>query len=1145
MKLTYPYKPLSSLLVYITAGLWAYAFSPSQYNSESVLKEGHWVKIRVSENGIHQITDAQLREMGFSDPNKVTVYGYGGAVITDSTFKTPLSNPTGPDCHPEDLPQIYSYHNSTYGRLLFYGEGNIRPGIGTNPTRIESINLNRYSNYGYYFLTDSKPQKSVPSYPTNSNTRNVTSHSVAMMQDINEENPTRGGAFYFSKDIMTDPNQSFTFDVQSPLADKNSAYLTYVAVAKYDPRPQLTVNIPEIVPQKGTEVFGTGDAQTSSNIYYSKCTGYLKFTPTAGASGPYTFSISPYNCSPSYAAIDWVFFSYKRANDLAGESQRRMIFPGLRSDSRVYIDNATRTTEVWDVTYPYYVRRFKTLIDSDMRLRFNPNRTYNTSTYPALHVIAFDYANGTFPTPEIVGVVPPQNLHGMATPDMVIITTSLCREQAERLARLHREHQGMDVAVVDQQEVFNEFSSGTPNAMAYRRFAKMLWDRDKSKFRYLLLFGEGSYDNARHQFKGNERLMTYQTEDYYQAASVTTNYCADSYFGMLSDYFSLSDISKTQMDIAVGRIPAANTSDAKTAVNKIERYLTTSYTQPYRNRALIMADDGDLNKYVMQSDYTSDTIKTASPATTTTKAYVGLYPLKKSQAQQAREVIINALQQGQSYVCYTGHGGPAGLTGEGLWNQMYVSKTEYLYPPFWMLSTCDTFSFDHLDNGFGEQLLYKENGGAIAFVGAGRTVYADSNYLLSTSVANAFFSAKPGDTVGEIFRNARNNTLAKATDNATGINTLCYNLGGDPAIPVFPPSYEVVTTGINGIVPDESNTAILTPLADNTISGAVTLNGQVATSFNGEVTISIYDGSITHPLNYSITELVEGKPVSKTINVTTDEQLLTEVCVPVSAGRFSTTLTVPQPMQSGQTNRVTYFATNDSRDLRASGITNNVEVGDYDPSEAITDTEAPVITEFYINDPSFADGDEADAAVTLFATIEADRSGINTSNGTIGGATALNLDGQKSYPSVRNALMAQPDGSYKLEMPIKDLNDGRHSLTLSVSDNMGNRSERTLAFTVVTRTVKASLSTDKPSTRTDATFDISHNFTETPTGRLVIEDANGNTVFSRDNCPFPFTWELTDTAGEKVADGLYRAYAILKAGQQYSNTAKCKVVVIK
>lgn len=1143
MRLTHPHKPLLSLIASMAIGLSVNAFSPSQYNSESVLKDGHWVKIRVSENGIHQITDVQLRALGFSDPDKVTVFGYGGAVITDNTFKTPLSNPTGPDCHPEDLPQLYCYHG--YGRLLFYGESNARAGVGTNPTRIESIDLNRYSKYGYYFLTDSYPQKSVPGYSTNSNTRDVTTHRVAMLQDINEENPTSGGTFYFSKDLIAHPDQPITFEVKDPLAQ--TAYLTYVAVAKQSgARPQFIVNIPDIVEEKSTEVLGIGDAlESSSSTYYSKCSGYLKFIPTAEASGPYTFTITPYGGTPTYAAIDWAYFSYMRANDLGGESQRRMIFPGLRYDSRVYISNAPLTTEVWDVTYPYYVRRFKTLRDTDGRIRFYPDRTYNTSDYPALHVVAFDYANGTFPTPEVVGEVTPQNLHGMSTPDMVIITTPLCKEQAERLAQLHRDHQGMEVAVVEQQEVFNEFSSGTPTAMAYRRFAKMLWDRNSAKFRYLLLFGEGSYDNAGHQFKGNERLMTYQTEEYSQAASATTNYASDAYFGMLSDYFRIDNISKTQMDIAVGRIPAANITDAKSTVDKIERYLTTPTTQPYRNHALLLADDGDLNKHVMQSDETSDTIRLAAPATTTAKSYIGLYPLKDSQAQQAREVIANALIQGQSYVCYTGHGGPKDLTGENLWNKMYVSKTEYLYPPFWMLSTCDTFSFDHLDNGFGEQLLYKTNGGAIAIVAAGRTVYSDSNQLLSTAVANAFFSAKPGDTIGDIYRRARNNTLAKSTDTATGVNTLCYNLGGDPAIPVYPPSYEIVTTEVNGTAPDGSSTLNMKPLADNTISGAITLNGQVVTSFNGQVIISIYDGEVTHSLSYSVSEIVDDKSVTRTINVKTDEQLLTEVCVPVTEGRFSTTLTVPQPQQPGLTNRISYFATNEDNSSRASGVTNDVIVGTYDPATAITDTEAPVISEFYLNDISFADGDEADAAVTLFATILADRTGINNSNGTIGGATTLNLDGQKSYPSVRNALMAQPDGSFKLEMPIKDLSDGRHTLTLSVSDNAGNRSERTLAFTVVTRTVKASLSVDNKATRTEATFDLTHDFTETPTGRLVIEDAAGNTVFSRDNCTFPFTWNLKTTDGTDTADGLYRAYAILNAGNQYSNTAKCEVVVIK
>lgn len=1138
------YRKVAALIATLATTLSANAFSAAQYNIESVLKEGKWVRVKVTQNGIHQFTDEQLREMGFSNPEKVTVYGYGGAVITSNEFKTPLADPTSPDCHPEDLPQIYSYHAN--GRLLFYGEGNVRASALADNTRLEKININRYSNYGCYFLTDSKPARSIPSYAVGNGSIDVTEHSVVQFQDYNVENPTGGGAHYFSRDIIARPGLVTTFNVDSPIDEVNSGYLSYVAVAKHDDRPQFSVGIPEIISGKGSEVYGLGDAQTASNVFYSKCAGYLKFTPTLNASGNYDFTIAPYSCSPSYAAIDWVYFTYRRNNDFAGKSQMNMVFPGLKYGSNIWIDNATATTEVWDVTMPYYVRRYRiSSNDSTSRIKVYPDRNYNSATLYALHLVAFDYANGSFPTPEVVGEVEAQNLHGMSTPNMVIITTPICREQAERLAEIHRKHQGMEVAVVEQQQVFNEFSSGTPTAMAYRRFIKMLWDRNSSKLKHLLLFGEGSYDNARNQFSGNERLMTYQTEEYYQAASTTTNYCSDAYFGMLADYFEVYNISKVKIDIAVGRIPAGNAGDAKSAVNKIENYFNAQHSSPYRNRALIMGDDGDLNKHVIQSDEIVAKIQAAAPATTTTKAYVGLYPKENGIAVHARELIANTLQQGQSYVCYTGHGNPGGLTLEELWNKSYINKTSYSYPPFWMLSTCDTFTFDQLNSGFGEQLIYQENGGGIAVVGAGRTVYADSNHILSTAMATAFFSAKPGDTLGELYRTARNNAIVLSNDVATGVNTLCYNFGGDPAIPVFPPTYKVNATSVNGVELTDTTTSTITPLADNTIAGVVTNGGQVATSFNGKVTISIYDGIVTHPLNYAVTKMVNGQPQSVTVNVTTDEHLLTEISVPVTNGRFSASFTIPQPTEPGTANRITFYAANTDETIFASGINSNVSVGQYDADKEIADTQAPIISEFYIDDIDFADGDEIDASTTVYATIRADRSGINTSTGSIGGATTLSLDRRKTYSGVRSALKAQPDGSYTISMPIKDLADGRHTLTLSVCDNIGNCAERTIAFTVVTRSVNAALAVDNKTTRSAATISLTHDFSETPSGRLVIEDADGNTVFSRENCAMPFTWNLTDSNGDTVPDGLYRAYAILNAGNQYANTPKCDIVVIK
>lgn len=1145
MRTAYPHKPLLSLLVLIATGLTTFAFSPSQYNSESVLKSGHWVRVKVSQNAIHQITYDQLREMGFSDPSKVTVYGYGGAVLTDDTFKIPIANPKESSQHPEDLPQIYAYR--IQDRLLFYGECGVRPGVGSNSTRKEQgdTRINRYSPYGYYFLTDCQSIKSVPGISFNSsNTRTVTTHTSVNYKDFNDENPTDGGVFFFSRDIIANPDLTVDFDIENQ-DPSVSAYFCYYAVAtSYSSTPTFTVTLPDGTDGTGKAyIEGKAEKLNSPNSKYAKCNGYQYFT-TRGADDPETlnsFRITPKSPAPSYAAIDWAYLSYTRKNGLNGGSQCHMVFPGLRSDNLVVIPESSLTTEVWDITNPFYVRRFN-LRYRNGETQFTPAKSYRDTENPSLHAVAFDYINGQFPTPEFDGVVPNQNLHALTSPDLLIVATETCRDQALRLAEAHRELQGLDVVVVSQQEIFNEFSSGTPTPMAYRRFAKMLYDRNPEKFRYMLLFGEGCFDNVGYIYPARDRLITYQVADYALASNKTTNYVADSYFGMLDDYYDPDEIAKTKMDIAVGRIPASNVSDAKSAVDKIITYLSTPVTQPYHNRALLMADDGDTQKHVSQSDATADTIRLAAPMVTTTKSYVNIYPLKYSKAVQAREKIIASLIQGQDYVCYTGHGGATSFTSEGLWSKYNVESTDYINPPFWMLATCDAFAFDRLDNGISEAMLYKANGGAIGVVAASRTVYADSNHTLSTSIANAYFSAKPGETIGDVYRNGRNASLAKS-DEATMTNTLCYNLAGDPAIPVRVSDLTVTAATVNGVSTLDGTTIEMKPLTQNTVTGSITSSdGQVVESFNGSIVISIYDAP--QPTNVSYSGTVPGQSGTQTVYVTLDESLLTEISVPVVNGKFSANIVIPDPVRPDQTNRMSFFAANDDQSLCASGYFNNLIVSTADAGQAIDDTTPPVISELYLDTPEFTDGDEVGSSTTLYATIDSDETGINNATGTVGGGSTLTIDGQKTYP-VKSALSPQPDGSYTLAYPLSDLTDGRHTLRLSVTDNAGNHSSRSIGFTVMTRDVKAELIVDGKAARESIDIDIRHDFASTPTARLIIEDADGNIIINRENCAMPYTWDLKDSGGAKVADGIYRAYAIMQSGRQYSNTPKAEIVVIK
>ncbi len=75
----------------------------------SLLASGHWVKIRVKESGIHQISDDELRAMGFVNPEQVSVFGFPAAAMADYRLY---------DGIPSDLPPVTSMRRN--GKLLFY-----------------------------------------------------------------------------------------------------------------------------------------------------------------------------------------------------------------------------------------------------------------------------------------------------------------------------------------------------------------------------------------------------------------------------------------------------------------------------------------------------------------------------------------------------------------------------------------------------------------------------------------------------------------------------------------------------------------------------------------------------------------------------------------------------------------------------------------------------------------------------------------------------------------------------------------------------------------------------------------------------------------------------------------------------------------
>ena len=1131
----------------------ASAYSSSYYTKNSVLSSGKWVKIKVTEIGMQEITHEQLREWGFSDPSKVCVYGYGGASLTKNTFDSKF---------PDDIPAQPVYYGED--KLIFYGEPDLKVTLGSKVQNIEILR-NMYSTAGYYFISDYNPGASDLPKNKNFNLSNIITkenhYNIAYIEN-EVDNIAQAGTFFFDKSLIEKNGQEYSFNIPKAVANK-SAYFKYTFAGKASNYASLSVthNIPDSLIAKAKHNQVTPSSLTSQ--YYFTSDGEIEFKTVEGLDDNLSFTFNAPTIA-SYAAIDYAYISYIRKNDFSNESQMRMIFSeSVNQNTNFIIANSNDNVQVWNVTNPHNIYPHALSFNENSKNSIGSfDKTYNYSSTGNACLVAFDPSK-EMNRVEFVEQVENQNLHGLAVPDMVIITNDLCQPYAEQVAQAHRDYQNMTVQVINQKQIFNEFSSGTPSAMGYRRFLKMHYDRNSSKFKYLLLFGEGSWDNRGVIYPKEDRLLTYQAEIVDDARSAAKAFCGDSYFGMLNDDYDPDLFYSNLVHIGIGRIPAQTTNNAQAAANKIVNYLKNPPTQATFNRAVILADEGDSYGHLIQQEENTDSILSIAPNTTCTRAFCSIYPSSALDAPEARDKIIQALVKGQGFFSFAGHGGESAFSGKDLWTVNAIKETNYSHSPIAMFATCDAFAFDRKDGGMAEAALYKENGGFIAVVAASRTVYMQFNQYINRAFTCELFNATDKDLIGDVYRCARNKAATVISDRTLGVNTMCYNLAGDPALPLYKPTLNVETTTINGaaISSESSINHKISPLTKNVIEGQITNSaGSVQKSFNGAITLSIYDGpksylttysnktEYVNPIDTTFTEPVQYDKLLRTgdsVNVVLDEDLLAEITVPVKDGKFTATLVTPIPQKFNSVSRISYFAISDDKKLRANGYFNDIILTSFDETTAIVDETAPIIEQCYINDPSFNNGDIIDSDFVLYATISPDETGINSATSSIGTSTVITLDGKKSFPLASSAMSYNPDGTASLTYHITDIEDGQHLLTLSVSDNAGNRTNHTLSFVVINRSAKATLLVAETPIRKEATFDIDHNFLIEPTGRLIIEDNEGKCVFTKNNCSFPYTWNLNDNKGNKVADGNYKAYVILNGRQQFGSSDKIEIVVIK
>lgn len=1092
----------------------SYALSANQFTTTSRLTSGKWVKIAVRQNGIYQITYKELNDMGFSNPQSVRIYGVGGHPMSETLDGKAI----------DDLKAVPFKHYDN--KICFYANGPVKYTL-TTPTGTPHYTreYNSYSTKGYYFITcdDGTTQKQPTKSGGTSTSGRVRMSSLDYCHHEQElVSPSMSGKNFLGE-LLTDGNISIPYSMPN-ICNDSVIVVNTCAAAKASKQSVLSakLNNEDIPFPSNTKNISPSYSQY---VFYNSATPFaeLRAQSPIPENGTVSVNITCNSADIVWGRMDYYILTFYHTNSVIEmpDNQTRIGLNQVVSNDLIVLDKegTTGNLHVWNVTKPDEPKEMN-IFSYDDKTSFCAGTTIAWAQY-----VAFDSSKElmTIDGYEEVGN---QNIHGLETPDMVIVTCDKLMPEAERIAQMHRDNDNMTVHVIDQQKIFNEFSSGTPDAMAIRLMNKMFYDRDNSKFRYVLMFGQGSYDNRQIISQHECPILTYESN---VSNDESYSYVNDDFFGFLDDNSGKTPAADV-LRLGIGRIPCVSLHEAKGDVDKLLKYVNSKDYGAWRNEATFVADhinsDGNLHAYQAEgiSNIMNDELATGLFSN---KVYMTQFPVDgiTGQAVEAQKELTSLFKKGQYFMTYVGHADPNTLTKSyHLWTANESRNIENAHYPILTTACCDVARYDSNQRGVMEILFHNNNGGAIAMVASTRSAYASDNDALNQAFVRNMFSYNATGhmpTIGEAYMLCK-----QSFGKSINYNKLMFVLLGDPALKINYPKPKFIIKKING---RDANANISTrAMQEVTIEAIVcsTDSSTVDTSFNGTATLSIYD------LLQKETE-ENGRPIYFT------QRLLTQVEGRVNNGVFTSTALIPRYIIStGSPGLVKVYAHRDNSDEMVNGSFNKLLLYPYAEGAAqnITDTIAPTILSFYLdNEQDFAQRDAVGNKCTIHVAATDDHA-FNNQKLNIGNGMTLKLDeGKSTFPNVNNYSIVSNGGkrldvSYPVNIP-----DGEHSLQFSVYDAAGNCTTQSITF-MINSSPQITLSVEEEQAINEATFNITTSLAEAPEVNLKVFDSMGKMVWSTTTSSFPVVWNLTDKKGKKVPAGVYRYHGSYQSGQNYGGT---------
>ena len=1039
----------------------------SIYAAHSVLASGKWAKVRVSETGIHQLTEQVVRQAGFSNINKVKIYGYGGNLQNDALYSSDLRNYD--DLH--EVPQCV-----VDGKHYFYALGP----VSWSDTNSAHRTRNPYSDYGYYFITQTDEEPEV-------------------------WDSTQFVGFYYP--MPTDYHSLYEVDGYSWYHGGRNLY---------DP---TLLNVGQ--KQQVVITNHTGDSRGNLTVALSS-SGDCTVQVSKGARELGTITLSMKNVANS---------SYAK---------------GLDGSSTFFVGDLSERDTI----------TIQPVSGSPVRLDYMSMAWYQP--------IPLKEWGSQMPAAQYVYGITNQDHHADGAADMVIIIPASQKllKQAQKLKDFHETRDGLRVTIVPADELYNEFSSGTPDANAYRRYLRMLTDKAATEAdmpKYLLLFGDCVWDNRMltqdcRNLNPNDYLLCYESENSFSAIYC---YVSDSWMGILSEGAG-SHPERELQDVAVGRFPVTTAAEAKILVDKTINYATNANAGAWQNTLMFMGDDGNNNLHMTDANDVADDVASHYPNYLVKKVMWDAYTRQTSSTgntyPEVEKIVKQQQANGALIMDYAGHGSANQMSHENVLRLTDFEAFRNTNLPLWVTASCDIMPFDGTEATIGEAALLNEKGGAVAFYGTTRTVFAEKNKFINRAFLRRVLSQKGGKpiTIGEAHRLAQNDVMTggiSSQETDVSENHLQYSLLGDPALALNQPTYQVVVDSINGISTERTDTmAVLKAGSIARIAGHI----QQQPDFRGVVTATVRDNLelITCKLNERGSQDAPDAPFTYYDR----QKMLYNGSDSVRNGKFAFSFAVPKDINySDATGLVNLYAVSTDKTLRANGSCDRFKVGG--SSEMQNDSIGPSIY-CYLNSTAFQDGGNVNSTPFFVAQLS-DKDGINAAGSGIGHDLQLVIDGDVAKTYVLNDNFSYDFGSYtsgSTYYGIPELEPGKHQLTFRAWDIQNNSSVVKLHFNVVkglSPTIFDVGVTENPA-KTSTTFIISHDRTETDMNVVVeLFDTSGRQLWRHAengvsaSSTYTIPWDLTIDGGRPLGTGVYLyRVKVSTDGSSYASKTK-KLIVLR